>query len=329
MNRHSVKVTDQRHAPRPTRQKYPYLLTGLVRCQCGQTMRPASCRGKSGTYWPYYRCDNTRCKAAVRMVRADQLDAETLRAVCACYTPEVSARIARDTWRRAQAQATEARPEIERLRATQQAARQAIARLTASLTEATSEGLHGARGAILADLDRRQRELDACERDLAAAVARSTPDSTEAEMRRWVEAWAALASDIASGGRSEVERRAWASAHVQAVGYRTETGTWEATYWLPYDVIGQSGTPKGAKVTLVLAIARRSPPAGVLGRRQDDARRAGREITKLSSHTNALPDTRPGPSPRWPPPPKASPAATGQPAPGSGPGAGRHAPRGI
>lgn len=49
----------KRHS-RPKAQRYPYVLSGLVKCHCGRYMTPAS--AKSGEYH-YYRCtDNITCK---------------------------------------------------------------------------------------------------------------------------------------------------------------------------------------------------------------------------------------------------------------------------
>ena len=51
------------HASRPSAQKFPYTLAGLVRCSCGRYMTPAS--AKSGKYH-YYQCtDTVGCKARV------------------------------------------------------------------------------------------------------------------------------------------------------------------------------------------------------------------------------------------------------------------------
>lgn len=52
---------------RPIRQKFPYILAGLVRCSCGKYMTPESAKG--GAYH-YYRCtDNMECKTRVSAER--------------------------------------------------------------------------------------------------------------------------------------------------------------------------------------------------------------------------------------------------------------------
>ncbi len=72
----------ERRSPRPSRQIYKYLLTGLVYCQCGRKMVPYSVKkgGKdSDTRYFYYKCqDVLGCKYAVN---AERLDAEVLKAV--------------------------------------------------------------------------------------------------------------------------------------------------------------------------------------------------------------------------------------------------------
>jgi site-specific DNA recombinase len=67
-------------APRPARQQYAYLLTGMIRCDCGAAMSPGGARGAGGRYY-YYRCSDSRCTVKGRLVRADQLDAAVLRAI--------------------------------------------------------------------------------------------------------------------------------------------------------------------------------------------------------------------------------------------------------
>ena len=59
----SINDDSKRVVSRPKAYKYPYLLTGLLRCHCGRYMTPAS--AKSGQYF-YYRCtDNVNCKNRV------------------------------------------------------------------------------------------------------------------------------------------------------------------------------------------------------------------------------------------------------------------------
>ena len=64
-----------RHAPRPKAQKYPYILAGLVYCDCGKRMTPASAYGRNGRY-NYYQCTDTKdCR---QRVRAEKVEAKVL-----------------------------------------------------------------------------------------------------------------------------------------------------------------------------------------------------------------------------------------------------------
>jgi len=68
-------IPSTRHAPRPKAQKYPYILTGLVYCDCGRHMTPASAYGRSGRY-NYYQCTDTKdCR---KRVRAEVLEAHVI-----------------------------------------------------------------------------------------------------------------------------------------------------------------------------------------------------------------------------------------------------------
>lgn len=68
-------------APRPRSQKYPYLLTGLVHCDCGYHMTPASANGRSKRYH-YYQCtDSLNCKSRVSAEELEECVIDTLRKV--------------------------------------------------------------------------------------------------------------------------------------------------------------------------------------------------------------------------------------------------------
>lgn len=64
---------------RPGRQKYAYLLCGLVRCHCNpdRYMHPASVKKKDKRYF-YYKCTDTSCGCEVN---AEKLDAAVLDAI--------------------------------------------------------------------------------------------------------------------------------------------------------------------------------------------------------------------------------------------------------
>lgn len=56
--------------PRPSRQKYPYLLLGMIRCHCGKHMTSYSASSRGNSFY-YYKCTDPLCKNAVS---APQLD---------------------------------------------------------------------------------------------------------------------------------------------------------------------------------------------------------------------------------------------------------------
>lgn len=73
------KLPDSKIPARISAQKYPYLLTGTVRCHCGCYMTPAS--AKSGQYH-YYRCtDNSRCKNRISAPALETAAVQTLQTV--------------------------------------------------------------------------------------------------------------------------------------------------------------------------------------------------------------------------------------------------------
>lgn len=66
------RITDGDHTmiSRPKKEKYPYVLSGLLRCTCGRFMTPSS--GKSSMYH-YYRCtDNVTCKGRVNAGKLEE-----------------------------------------------------------------------------------------------------------------------------------------------------------------------------------------------------------------------------------------------------------------
>ena len=67
------------NVPRPGRQKYDYLLAGLVRCKCDpeRFMTPASVKKRGKRYF-YYKCTNTACGCEIN---AEKLDAAVLEAI--------------------------------------------------------------------------------------------------------------------------------------------------------------------------------------------------------------------------------------------------------
>lgn len=66
-------IVHTRTAPRPRRQKYEYLLQGLVTCHCGRKMTPYSVTKKNGKRFFYYKCQDTlNCKKAINAEKLDR-----------------------------------------------------------------------------------------------------------------------------------------------------------------------------------------------------------------------------------------------------------------
>jgi len=73
------------HAPRANGQKYDYLLTGLIRCQCGKAMSPCSQR-KKGVIIPYYRCADTVTCPHRTYIRADHFEKSLIHRTAMAHT---------------------------------------------------------------------------------------------------------------------------------------------------------------------------------------------------------------------------------------------------
>ncbi len=72
-DRVAALLPGHRSAPRPGRQKYQYLLQGLVYCECGKKMVPYSVTKKDGKRYFYYKCQDTAfCKYALSAPAIDQ-----------------------------------------------------------------------------------------------------------------------------------------------------------------------------------------------------------------------------------------------------------------
>jgi hypothetical protein len=73
------RMPDIPRGPRPTQQKYPYILSGLIHCDCGRAMTPATSTGRSRKYH-YYRCtDNVDCKGRVSAPQVESMILDALR----------------------------------------------------------------------------------------------------------------------------------------------------------------------------------------------------------------------------------------------------------
>lgn len=81
------KLPEQSIHSRPKAQKYPYLLSGLIRCHCGKFMTPAS--GKSGRY-TYYKCtDRLSCNYAVSAPKIEKAVIDFIKEQPESFSPAI------------------------------------------------------------------------------------------------------------------------------------------------------------------------------------------------------------------------------------------------
>lgn len=214
--------------PRPTRQAYPYKLTGLVRCGCGHAMSPATCNGKGGRY-PYYRCQNAACKEAIRYVRADQLEVALLQEVASyCYSDGACARLAEYEARHHAAIMAAESPELQRLSSSLQDARADVDRLLASLDVTKGGGMENAFRAILTALDGRQRDMERIERELVSMRERLAAHAQAQDPSSLAGMWQETARRLAAGDGDARAQADWIRAHVR--GVVSDGGGWAVTF---------------------------------------------------------------------------------------------------
>jgi len=245
---HAVKPIKEKHA-RPTRQQHPYLLTGLVRCSCGRAMSPATCKGRHGGKYPYYRCvDTVECKQRA-YVRADLLEAEVQRQFAAIRydvaTQEAVAAILAERVARYHAEAS-----------------QAVAAATA--------GLRDARG-------KRQRLLDAIGSGQISGAALADVNGVLAETITAIRSWenvleensrnrpvwnaqkVAMSLERLLGEKNSATSdprllAAWMRAHVKTISPR-EDGAWLMVFELPEGSTSSAQWhPVGALVEIVFRL---------------------------------------------------------------------------
>lgn len=72
-SRMPVKSTSHR----PAAQKYPYLLTGLMRCSCGRHMTAKSATGSKAKFH-YYNCTDINCRHAVNAEKLEKAVMQTI-----------------------------------------------------------------------------------------------------------------------------------------------------------------------------------------------------------------------------------------------------------
>jgi DNA invertase Pin-like site-specific DNA recombinase len=141
--------------PRLTRRQYPYLLSGLVRCQCGRPMTPGGARGRGRTYH-YYRCTDPDCGL---MTRADRLDLAVLNALSRVQFDPRTIRAALNQFvATAAARRSRLQPDLDAARQTLRTAEHTAARLKRAMldgliTRATAPAWNADYAAALAAIE--------------------------------------------------------------------------------------------------------------------------------------------------------------------------------
>lgn len=242
---------------RPDRQKYPYKLTGMVRCVCGQAMSPATCKGKGGTF-AYYRCQNAACTHDARYVRADLLEKAILDEVAGyCYSDEACVRLAEHEAKHHAAVVAAESPELQRLVKALEGTRLEIDRLLGNLSGAQGGGLGGAAKAILGTLDAKQRHMEAIEQEVQTMQARLKVSMAAQDPQALASMWQETARLLAGANGDPKMQAEWLRAHV--VSIESAGAGWSVK--LSTEGCSTSRTiwhPKGAVVELMITLPRRA-----------------------------------------------------------------------
>ena len=98
--------------PRPNAQKYPYLLTGLLRCHCGRYLTANTAWNRSRQY-PYYRCTDTECKKLVPAAAAERTVLDAIASVP--FDVDMIRRTIEEIHSERQRQLKEISPELEQV----------------------------------------------------------------------------------------------------------------------------------------------------------------------------------------------------------------------
>jgi site-specific DNA recombinase len=239
--------------PRPDRQLYPYLLTGLVKCECGMAMSPATCKGTGGKY-PYYRCTNPECKAAGRYVRADKLEAAILNAVTdySC-SPQRLKDLADSEAKKHSYRYSQSAPEIDRHQIALNRLQKDIDRLTASLTVSTSSGFTGASQAILQALDKKQSEAGVIKDEIGALKARISTSDIARDAKAFAKGLAVWARSISATGDAQT-KRAWVQAHINSAVWNGKEFQCQYRVDMPSSRNSPEWHPEAALIELSIAL---------------------------------------------------------------------------
>jgi site-specific DNA recombinase len=161
----SIMETHTQHPGGPLeRAQYDYLLTGLLRCTCGNALTTSSGNGKGGRYH-YYRCvglqKRTDHVCPVKQLRAEVVDDAVLSIVRdAAHDPKLLEVAVEEVNRLAREQVT---PLQERVNALKQELADAERMASELLKQILSSGVSGSPTAkkLLADAEARQEQLRA------------------------------------------------------------------------------------------------------------------------------------------------------------------------
>lgn len=193
--------------PRPQRQHYDYLLSGLIRCTCGKAMSPATCTGKGGGKHPYYRCSDSAMCPDKQYIRADKLETATLRAVASSYRdPATVANIVDGIRRRVDQTESEFGPIIKQNRAAMREATQKRDRFIMAF----ADGLVTRENAptFNSEIARLNAQLEALERNTRDLEAKTEGAKTQVFTSEQIAAaWHSLATRLETcEDRQEVKR---------------------------------------------------------------------------------------------------------------------------
>lgn len=253
-----VQRTTPKPAPRPDRQAYPYLLTGLVRCGCGQAMSPATCRGKSGKPFPYYRCQAAGCRNEYRYVRADLLEQSIMGEISrVCYAEGELDALAEEVAHQHRAQVSSAMPAIMDILKARLAAQQEIDGLTASLAASRGGGLAGASRAILETLDKAQQRKDALDAEYETLRRQAEESIRLQDAEAIARQWRGVAGELANGKGDHRTRQDWVKAHINSVRAKGREFAVEIAL-VKGSTSGTLKHPQGAIIELLIPAPRRS-----------------------------------------------------------------------
>jgi site-specific DNA recombinase len=242
-----------------SRQQYPYLLTGLIRCECGGMLSPATCKGTGGKY-AYYRCQSASCHSKARYVRADAMDRAVIEAIAdMAYNPQAVASLAKCEAEKHAAYYSDAQPEIKRLKLTVDGLKAQIDRLTSAIANSDPSAMPGAYAAVMAALEEKQGEYDKSCAALVGLQNRTAGSDTARDARAMIDAVASMARTLASGDGDPQTRRDWVKAHVESI---SSTGvSWRLRFYVPFPGVSSTGGelwhPLGVVVELMITLPSR------------------------------------------------------------------------